>query len=249
MEKQRMVDPTPLHCKTPWVVVWWSAAFPGFGHLLLSQHLKGIVFIASEVLLNVSGNLNLAMVYSFTGQFDKVKEVVEPQLIFLYIPLYFFVMWDSYRNTLAFNKRCLLAQRRQHDRIDVGTNRRYHDFQKRKPWIVVMWSLFLPGTGHLSLRKIVPALIILISWVSFSYLSHFFGGLQLIFSGEVHLSTTVFNPGWLLFLPSVYGFALYSAYIYAVENNNRFDWEQSQFLKRNYQHSEFKMPRLKMMLA
>ncbi|UOR12756.1 hypothetical protein [Halobacillus amylolyticus] len=237
-------DTTTLSLKNPWIVLWWSAAFPGFGHLLLSQNLKAIAFIVLEIYLNISGHLNLAMVYSFTGQFERVRQIAEPQLIFLYIPLYFFVMWDSYRNTLDFNKICLLAHRQNNDQLIHSriSSCGHYNLQKRKPWTVVVWSLFMPGTGHLSTRRVVQAVILLISWVSFSYFSNFFVGLQLILSGEVHQATVVFNPEWLMFMPSIYGFSLYSAYIYAVENNKRFDWQQSRFLKMNYQPPDFKMP-------
>jgi hypothetical protein len=31
---------TQLHLRNPFIIAWWSAAFPGFGHLLLSKYIR-----------------------------------------------------------------------------------------------------------------------------------------------------------------------------------------------------------------
>lgn len=30
-----------VYPRTPWVVAWWSAAFPGFGHMFIGKYLHG----------------------------------------------------------------------------------------------------------------------------------------------------------------------------------------------------------------
>lgn len=40
---------TQFHLRNPYVIAWWSAAFPGFGHLLLSKYLRGLVLFMWEV--------------------------------------------------------------------------------------------------------------------------------------------------------------------------------------------------------
>jgi hypothetical protein len=45
-----------------------------------------------------------------------------------------------------------------------------------------------------------------------------------------------------MFVPSVYGFAVYDAYINTVENNKLFIDEQRNFLVKNYQHYRVKFP-------
>ncbi len=42
-----------LHLKNPWVTAWWSAAFPGFGHIILGSYVKGFLLVVWELLINV----------------------------------------------------------------------------------------------------------------------------------------------------------------------------------------------------
>lgn len=224
-------------------MIWWSAAFPGFGHLLLSRYIEAVPFITLEIFLNVTGNLNAAMVYSFTGHLDKAAQVAGFHLILLYIPLYLFGIWDSYHKAVASNKVCLLAFRHHDPPAHSGKNRLHnHKIQKRNPRVVALWSFFFPGLGHFSMSRKISALILLILWTGLIYFSNLFTGMELILAGRIRQATTAFNLEWLMFMPSIYFFALYDAYRLAVEHNRRLDREQSQFLKSNYQHGDFEMP-------
>lgn len=70
---------TQIHLRNPYVIAWWSAASPGFGHLLLSKYVGGFVLVAWEIFINVNAKINLAMVYSFGGKFEVAKQVLEPR--------------------------------------------------------------------------------------------------------------------------------------------------------------------------
>lgn len=76
----------------------WSIAFPGFGQLINKQFLKGILFIFLEILVNYFGHFNRIIAYSFQGHYERA--IVEANLNWLmfYPCLYFFSMWDAYRN-------------------------------------------------------------------------------------------------------------------------------------------------------
>lgn len=41
---------TQIHLRNPSIIAWWSAAFPGCGHLLLSKYLRGFVLFIWEVI-------------------------------------------------------------------------------------------------------------------------------------------------------------------------------------------------------
>ena len=41
-----------IHLRNPWISAWWSAAFPGFGHLHLGNYLKGFVLFFWEIIIN-----------------------------------------------------------------------------------------------------------------------------------------------------------------------------------------------------
>jgi len=60
------------------MVAWWSASFPGFGHLLLYKNTVGILLTLSEVFINSFACINIGMVYTFCGNFEMAKQVVQP---------------------------------------------------------------------------------------------------------------------------------------------------------------------------
>lgn len=69
---------THLKQQNPYMVAWWSAIFPGFGHYLLNQYIRATLLTLSEVATNTLAHINEAMVYSFSGQFELAKSVLEP---------------------------------------------------------------------------------------------------------------------------------------------------------------------------
>lgn len=78
--------------------IFWSIAFPGFGQLLNGQWLKGFALMAMEFLINVKGHFNKAILLSFNGDIRSAIDVADYQWLMFYPCLYFFAMWDAYRN-------------------------------------------------------------------------------------------------------------------------------------------------------
>lgn len=234
---------TQIHLRNPFVIAWWSAAFPGMGHLLLSKYLRGFVLFIWEVFVNFNAKINVAMVYSFGGQFDMAKEVLEPRWMLLYIPVYIYGIADSYRTSVDLNKVFILADRENADFINFQiTAMEINYLDKRKPWNAVMYSFFMPGTGQLYIHRIVVASFIVAWTVAIVYFSHFLEGVHYLVLGDFHEAKTVLKMEWLMFLPSVYFFAMYDAYVNTVENNKLFDSEQKSFLKKRYQNQHFHLP-------
>ncbi|ARK32636.1 hypothetical protein [Halalkalibacter krulwichiae] len=234
---------TQLHLRNPFIIAWWSAAFPGFGHLLLSKYLRGYTLFLWEILINVMTKLNLAMVYSFTGNFEMAKEVVEPRWFLLYIPVYLFAIWDSYRTAVDLNKVFLLAERENADfnSYSIGAFE-INYLDKRRPSMAVLWSLFMPGMGQLYIHRVATGTFSLIWMIVFVYFSNVLIAIHLLFLGDIPQATQVLNPQWLLFIPSLYGFAIYDSYVNTVENNKLFESEQRKFLSENYQQYRVKIP-------
>ncbi|TYR81222.1 hypothetical protein FZC66_05000 [Priestia megaterium] len=234
---------TQLHLRNPYIVAWWSTAFPGFGHLLLSKYIRGLLLFVWEVYINIHANLNIAMVYSFTGRIDQAKEILNTQWILLYIPVYLFAIWDSYRTTIDMNKVCLLAERENapFNTFSIGSLE-INYLDKRSPWVAVMWSLFMPGTGQLYLHRIIVGFFALIWGVIFFNQSQILPAVHFLFSGDISQATNVLNIEWLMFLPSIYGFSAYDAYVNTIENNKLYDNEQRNFLIKHYQLYRFRIP-------
>ncbi|MEH7436911.1 hypothetical protein V7182_05400 [Neobacillus drentensis] len=233
---------TQLHLRNPYNIAWWSAAFPGFGHMLLSKYLRGYVLFIWEVLVNIKAHVNLAMIYSFEGNIELAKEVLDTNWLLMYIPVYLFGIWDSYRTTVDMNKVYLLAENEGH---------RYNSFalgsleinylDKRKPLLAVMWSLFTPGLGQLYIHRILTAFFIIFWLVVFFYFSHIQEAISLLFLGKIKEATAVIKPEWLLFIPSHYGFAVYDSYMNTVENNKLFEKDLRSYLKEHYQNENFRI--------
>lgn len=82
----------------------WSIALPGFGQLLNGKYIKGIVLITLEFLVNVQGNFNEVILLSFYGEIEKAIQQADFQWLMFYPCLYFFAMWDAYRDAGGGNK-------------------------------------------------------------------------------------------------------------------------------------------------
>lgn len=233
---------TQIHLRNPYIIGWWSAAFPGFGHLLLSKYLRGYALFIWEVIVNLNAHINLAMIYSFQGNIEMAKDVLNTRWLLMYIPVYLFGIWDSYRTTIDMNKVFLLAEREDHpfNSFSIGAVE-INYLDQRNPVLSVIWSLFVPGLGQLYIHRILTSTFIIIWVVIFFYFSHVQEAVSLLFLGQVNEATSVLNPEWLLFLPSAYGFAAYDSYINTVENNKLYKKEQRRYLQGNYQVSGFKI--------
>lgn len=237
------VGTTQLHLRSPYIIAWWSAAFPGFGHLLLSKYLRGYSLIIWEVLVNNMSHLNQAIIYSFTGEFDMAKEILEPRWLLLYLPVYIFGIWDSYRTTVDMNKVFILAERENanfNSYVIGALEINYLD--KRRPVMAIIWSFFTPGLGQLYIHRVVTAIFIMILMIVFVYFSNVLIAVHYLFLGEISQATAAINPQWFLYMPSQIGFAVYDAYVNTVENNNLFESEQRKFLQKNYQQYRVKIP-------
>lgn len=231
---------TQIHLRNPYIIAWWSAAFPGFGHLLLSKYIRGYALFIWEVVVNVKANVNLSMIYSFQGNIGMAKEILDTRWLLMYIPVYLFSIWDSYRTTVDLNKVHILTEREEHrfNTFSLGAVE-INYLDKRNPLMSVVWSLFVPGLGQLYIHRILTAFFVILWVVTFFYFSHALEAASLLFLGEIEKATSILNPEWLLFLPSHYGFAVFDAYMNTVENNKLFEKEQRNYLQENYQSKGF----------
>lgn len=83
--------------------VLWSIALPGFGQILNRKLVKGILFIALELLINVKANLNIAIVLSFRGNTIEAVNKTNFEWLMFYPGLYMYSIWDAYRDAGGSN--------------------------------------------------------------------------------------------------------------------------------------------------
>lgn len=82
----------------------WSLAIPGFGQLYNQDYLVGLVLVMLEFVINVKADLNLAIYYSFRGQFLEVDQVARIQWLLFYPCVYGFSMWHAYNRGAEINR-------------------------------------------------------------------------------------------------------------------------------------------------
>lgn len=227
--------------RRPTTVAWWSAAFPGFGHMLLNMHLKGNILFLFEIVINVNSQLNLATVYTFSGQFEMARNVLNTRWIIIYIPFYIFCIWDSYRSTIDVNKLFLLTEPLPvHMPVFVMKNFELCYLDKRIPYAASIWSLFLPGLGQLYNRRTLTAFSLLVWTLVITFYSRDLESLQLLFEGDFIHSTEKVDMEWLLFIPSLALGAAFDAYVTTIEYNRLFEREQRDFIHEKWQSNDFK---------
>jgi hypothetical protein len=234
---------TQLHLRNPFIIACWSVIFPGLGHLLLSKYIRGHLLFIWEVIVNYKANINLLILYSFIGDFEMAKEVVDIRWMALYIPTYIFGIWDSYRTTVDLNHVYILASREDAEikTFRIGTME-INYLDKRKPWVATIWSILVPGTGQLYIHRIVTAFFVAIWWLVICYYSKLLPVFHYSLLGDFTKVKEVVDPHWFLNVGSIYMFSIYDAYVNTVENNKLYEWEQNKFFRRDYQNKNFPMP-------
>lgn len=238
-----LLGTTQLHMRNPYIVAFWSAMFPGFGHLLLSKYLRAYILFIWEIVINLTAHVNLALFYTLLGNIDASKNIIDIRVSLLYIPTYAFAIWDSYRAAVDVNKHFILASR---ENAPVSTfvisafGISYLD--KRSPATASGWCALTPGLGQIMLQRIHHGVFILFWWILLVYNSNILTAVHLTFFGEFMKARDALNPQWFLNLPSLFFFCVYTTYVNSVESNKLFDMEQSQFLSKNYQSADFRFP-------
>jgi hypothetical protein len=224
-----------IYIRNPNIVMWWSAALPGFGHIMLCRYFIGSILIVWEFFINSYSGLNEALLYSFIGDFEKANEVLNPKIATLYIPVYFFAIWDSRRITIELNKMSILADRHKapiHRAVIKPFDINY--LEKRDPSIAVYLSTVCPGLGQLYIHNYAMGFYILVWWVLTMYHSNIIPALIPFIVGDFKAATSLINMQWFLFIPSIFGFAMYSAYLSSTELNKIFKIEQSRYFAEKY---------------
>ncbi len=232
-----------VHLRNPYIIAWWSMTYPGFGHISLGSYVTGFLLFLWEMLSNTQGKVNLAILYTFTGRYDMAKEVVDNRWLYLYPCVFIYAIWDSYRRTISFNQRAILADRAgEVIQPESYSSMEINVLDKRSPWVAAVWSAILPGLGHLYTHRIPTGFFLLVWWVAIAYFSSLYQAVEYSALGLFEQAKAVVNPGWLMFMPSVICYAIYDAYVNTTEYNRLFSKEQTSFFRKEYQNPSFVMP-------
>lgn len=226
---------TQLHLRSPYLVAMWSVIFPGFGHLILSKYIRGMLLVAWELIINQRIKLNLAMVYSFTGRLEEAGQVLDVRILHLYIPVYLFAIWDSYRTTVDMNKVFLLAKRENapFNTFSLGALE-INYLDKKNPVAAILCSMAIPSVGQLYINRLILGFFNLVMSVVLIYHSRLYEAIHYLLLGNIRHANQVLDAQWLMYFPSFYFFFIYDAYINTVENNKLFEMEQRRYLRQHF---------------
>jgi len=233
---------TYLQRQNPYLIAWWSAVYPGFGHYMLNQYFRATLLTLSEVTTNTVSHINQAIVFSFCGQFEMAKAVLKKEWLLGYCAIYFFAIWDSYRSTLVHNKLCELAEfeNEQLPCIILHPNEIQY-LEQRKPWLAALYSFFFPCLGIFYNQRWALAFYGIGWWWVYLLLSHAHVSLMNLLLGNIEASISVLDPQWLLFMPSVMGGAIYYSFMTVIAHNRLYRLEQRQHLLKRYRNSKLRI--------
>lgn len=227
-----------LHRRNPWVALAWSVALPGLGHVYCHALIKGFILISWEILVNHLGRINQAIYLTVLGHPDKARLILDYRWAPVYPIFYMLAIWDSYRLAVELNRLCTLEEQQPVRQFASMLMTPYDTvfLNRRNPWLAAFFSLFLGGAGHFYNCRLVKALI-LMGWHLAVWLK---SGLNLALIAtlqgnwaEVH---ALIDYQWLLFLPSIHLFNIWSAYSDCVETNKLHAEEQAYARRQNTEH-------------
>lgn len=89
--------------KSPKAAALWAIVFPGLGQLYNRDYLVGFTVIFGEILFNFMSNLNIAILYAFTGNIQQSFEVIDYRWGLFYPSIYAFSIWDAYNRAKEIN--------------------------------------------------------------------------------------------------------------------------------------------------
>ncbi|MDC3412931.1 hypothetical protein [Terrihalobacillus insolitus] len=218
----------------PWIASWWSIAMPGFGHFHLGMYTTGLTLLLGEIIFNTIGKINLAILYTFTFQFEKAHEVINYNCALLCAIIYLFGIWDSYRLAVESNQYHLVSGKiHKQIQLNAMNNISINFVDKRIPWVGIFWSVLFPGLGHLYAHQLLQGLTLILFTVVITAITQL-GDLVLLTLTTQFEKIQYVNYQWLMFLPSFYFFSIYDAYSHINSLNNLFKEEQTHFLVNKY---------------
>ncbi|ABZ83035.1 conserved hypothetical protein [Heliomicrobium modesticaldum Ice1] len=225
-----------FHKKNPWMAAWWSAALPGLGHLWMGEYFKGLILMTWESYVNLKANVNMAILYTFTGRFQAAQDVIDEGWALVYVSVFCFAIFDGYRMSVELNTLVDLERKQKKRQLKftnysiVGVNYLSH----KNPWVAAGWSALFVGFGHIYNMKTVKGVILSLWLVTIIYLSHFPQAVIYTFTGRMEAIGNLLDYHWLMFFPSIYVFGIWDSYNDAVEMNKLFEEAFKQHLRRQF---------------
>lgn len=99
--------------KSPIAALLWSITLPGFGQVYNGQIIVGVIFMVWELAANVLSDLNMAILYSFHGNFEKAHDIINYEWGMFYPSIWLFSIWQAYNKSYSINASINGTQNRE----------------------------------------------------------------------------------------------------------------------------------------
>jgi hypothetical protein len=93
-----------LDKRHPLIAIAWSVLVPGLGHLYLHKIITGFFIFGYTVAILYFGHIPMGIKYTLVGEFQKAKEVMEPQWVLFLPSIFLFIIYDAYTSAVEHNK-------------------------------------------------------------------------------------------------------------------------------------------------
>ncbi|WP_052487827.1 hypothetical protein [Gordoniibacillus kamchatkensis] len=224
-----------LRFSNAYMTIWWGMAFPGFGQWFQGRYFYGLILIVWEFFINLQSNINVAICYTLAGRFDDARQAIDQRWFLCYIAVYIFAVWDCYHVGIDLNRRVMLAEREEQQQKSFSLSSLSIELLAlRDSRLSVAWSLLVPGAGHFWLHRKLIAVFFMVIWILTIVQSRVPQGVLYTMVGDFTGATRVLKPEWLLFVPSLYLFACYDAYVSTERMNELYVRELNDYLARRW---------------
>jgi TM2 domain-containing membrane protein YozV len=223
--------------RNPWTAVWWSVALPGFGHLFMGQHAKGLILMSWEILVNHQAHLNTAIYLTLLGEYDKARDVLNYNWLIIYPLFYLFSMFDAYRTCVDLNNltdRERVQPKRTFQMVST-TALGITMITRRNPVMAAFWSATITGFGQFYNDRGLKSLIMMGWYLAVVLKSGLSTAAFYTVTGRLDEVLAVLDFQWLLFWPSIWVFGVVEAYADTVEQNTlcdeAFRWRLRKYIR------------------
>lgn len=90
--------------RTPWVAAAWSMLMPGLGHLYTHRVPTSFYLLTWWVGVAYMARFLPALHFTLAGDFAQAVAIIRPEWFLYLVPVYPFAVYDSYVNTVEYNK-------------------------------------------------------------------------------------------------------------------------------------------------
>lgn len=100
----QLFDINAMDKRTPWIAAFWSFLFTGLGHVYSHRIISGFLMLGWMVTIAFHSRLPYVVIFTLTGQFDRIHELPINYEWALFFPsIYFFGIYDAYQQSVTLN--------------------------------------------------------------------------------------------------------------------------------------------------